>query len=394
MKHQASPSFVPAAIADVGGVRPAAQLSRLLARIPWLFVGMVVAPTLAAAIYFLFIAAPLYVSEAQFVVHTRDSNPTSNLGSKLQSVGVSLGSQSETDAYEVQQYMVSRDAVATLDRELGLRRMLARPEADLLERFPRPFEGTTFENLYRGYKRFVQVGLDSQTEISTLRVRAFRPADAQAMANALLNRGEALVNRLNDRAMADSVAQALRQVSEAEVRLDQVQAELTSFRNHQQLVDPDRTSAAGVEILGKLETDLASLRAERAGLAASTPESPQLPVIDRRIAAYQVQLDLERARQAGEADSLAPKVSEYERLTLERKLAGDAMEAAVAGLESARLDARRQQIFLERVVNPDLPDKAMAPKRLLTVLTVLISSLLLYGIVSLVIAGLREHHQR
>jgi capsular polysaccharide transport system permease protein len=394
MKHQASPSFVPAAIADVDVARPAAQLSRLLARIPWLFVGMVVAPTFAAAIYFLFIAAPLYVSEAQFVVHTRDSNPAGNLGSKLQSVGVSLGSQSETDAYEVQQYMVSRDAVATLNRELDLRRMLARPEADFLERFPRLFEGTTFENLYRGYKRFVKVGLDSQTEISTLRVSAFRPADAQVLANALLNRGEALVNRLNDRAMADSVAQAQRQVSESEVRLDQVQAELTSFRNHQQLVDPDRTSAAGVEILGKLETDLASLRAERAGLAASTPESPQLPVIDRRIAAYQVQLDLERARQAGEADSLAPKVSEYERLTLERKLAGDAMEAAVAGLESARLDARRQQIFLERVVNPDLPDKAMAPKRLLTVLTVLISTLLLYAIVSLVIAGLREHHQR
>ena len=392
MKHEAPPSFLSVAVSDAPATRRPA-IGAWLRRVPWLFMAMVVAPTLIAAVYFLLIAAPLYVSEAQFVVHERNSTPMSSLGSKLQSVGVSLGSESETDAYEIQEYMVSRDAVARLERTLGLRRLLDRPESDFLERFPRPFEGQTFENLFHSYKRFVTVGLDPQTDISTLRVKAFRPGDAQVMANALLNAGEDLVNRLNDRAMADAVAQAERQMTEAQVKLSQVQAEMTAFRNNEQLVDPTRTAVVGLELLGKLETDLDSLRAERAGIAASSPESPQLPVLDRRIVAYAAQLDSERLRQAGETTSLAPKVSEYERLTLDQKLAADTLEAAVAGLETARLDARRQQLFLERVVNPDLPDKATQPRRWLTVLIVLVSSLLAYGVVSLMIAGLREHRQ-
>ena len=393
MKHQATPTFVPAGVTGFDGARPQRGLSVLLARVPWLFFGIVIVPTTLAAIYFFFIAAPLYVSEARFVVHSRNSSPVSNLGSKLQSVGVSLGSESETDAYEVQEYMVSRDGLAAVSRRLDIRRILARPEADFLARFPRPFEGTTFENLFRGYKRFIKVGLDNQTEISVLRVKAFRPGDAQILANALLDEGEALVNRLNERAMQDAVAQAQRQLFEAQAQLNSVQARMNAFRNREQVVDPERASAAGVEMLSKLEVDLASLRAERAGLAASTPQSPQLPVLDRRIAAYATQLDLERARQAGEADSLAPKLGEYEQLTLERKLDSEALEVAVASLESARLDARRQQLFIERVVSPDLPDKATQPRRGLTVLIVLISSLILYGIVSLVVAGLKEHHQ-
>jgi capsular polysaccharide transport system permease protein len=392
MKHEASPSFLGPPVGLPGDRRPLG-FAAWPRRLPWLFLILVAAPTLLAACYYLVLAAPLYVSEAEFVVHSQSSSPMGSLGTKLESVGVSLGSESETDAYEVQKYMVSRDAVARLERTLGLRHLLARPEADFLTRFPRPFEGSSFENLFRSYKRFVKVGLDSQTDISVLRVQAFRPQDAQAIANALLDTGEDLINRLNARAMADAVAQAQRQVVEAQARLDQVQTQMAAFRTQQHLVDPDREAAAGLELLGKLQADLMTLRAERAGVAATSPQSPQLPVLDRRIAAYAAQVDAARTSQAGEAGSLAPKVSAFERMTFERKVASDTLEASVAGLETARLDARRQQLFLERVVNPDLPDKAMQPRRWLTVLIVLISCLLLYGVVSLVIAGLREHRQ-
>ncbi|HEY2051888.1 MAG TPA: chain-length determining protein [Caulobacteraceae bacterium] len=392
MKHQPPPSFLPASAMD-GQRNPAAAKARWLARIPWTFVAIVVVPTSLAALYFLLIAAPLYVSEAQFVVHSRSESGESMLGSKLQSVGISLGSQSETNAYEVQNYMTSRDAVAALDRKDDLRKLLARPEADFITRFPRPFEDESFESLYRHYKHFVSVGLDQETNISTLRVQAFRPHDAEAMANALLAAGEQLVNRLNDRAMADAVAQAQRLVTDNELKLTHIQTELTAFRNKEQVIDPDRTSVAGVELLGKLQADLDSLRAEREGLAAVSPQSPQLPVLDHRITAYAAQLDAEQARQAGETNSLAPKVSNYEEMMLERKIASEALEAAEAGLESARLDARRQQLFIERVVNPDLPDKPIRPRRWITVFMVFVSTLLLYGIVSLVVAGLREHRQ-
>jgi capsular polysaccharide transport system permease protein len=391
MKHIGPPGFHADAQAADQGYRVVA--SPWFKRLPWLFLAVVALPTLAAAIYYFLIAAPLYVSEARFVVRSKTQAPPAALGGLLSSVGVSLGS-GQTDAFEVQEYMVSRDAVADLSRRYGLRALLERSEADFLMRFPRPFEGQSFENLFNNYKRFVTVGYDSLTGISTLRVRGFRSSDAQTMANALLDGGEALVNRLNDREMADAVAQAQREVVESETRGLEAQAMLTEFRNRERMIDPDRASVASLDLLGKLETQLASMRAERAGLAASAPESPQLPVLDKRIAAFSAQLEAERSRTAGEADSLAPMVGEYERLTLERDLAVKTIGAAVANLEAARMEARRKQLYLERIVRPNLPDKAEEPKRLRAVLTVLVASMVAYGTLSLVIAGLREHHQR
>lgn len=366
-------------------------------RVPWIFMGIVVLPTLISAIYFLFIAAPLYVSEAHFVVRSRSEGGPAALGSMLQSVGQSFGvsfGENATDAFEVHSYLVSRNAVDDMERVRALRALLSRPEADFWERFPRPFESHSSESLYKAYRRFVTVGYDSQTGISTLRVQAFRAADAQNLANSLLDGGEALVNRLNERAMADAVAQAQRQVIEAEASGTEAQAQLTAFRDRERLIDPERSSLAGLEIVGKLEGQLATMRAERASLAASAPESPQIPVLDRQIAAFDNQMETERSRNAGEADSLAPKVGEYEKLTLQRDLAVKTLESAVASLESARVEARRKQLYLDRVVSPNLPDRAIRPKRLYDIFIVFAATLVGYGILSLTIAGLREHRQQ
>ena len=66
----------------------------------------------------------------------------------------------------------------------------------------------------------------------------------------------------------------------------------------------------------------------------------------------------------------------------------------MASLEAARAESRRQQIYLERVVDVSLPDRAHYPQRLRAVLIVFISCFLLYSIARLLIAGVREHSQQ
>ncbi len=392
MKYEGPRGFYADAPATVGPGK-SSTIGDWFSRVPWLFLSVVVLPTFVAGVYFFLIAAPQFVSDARFVVRSRNQPPPAALGSVLESVGVSLG-EGETDAYEVHAYMMSRDAVADLSAAHDLRAMLDRPGADFIARYPRPFESRSFESLYKNYKRFVTVGYDSQTGISTLRVKAFRAADAQEIADTLLMDGEALINRLNDRAMADAVTQAGRRVAEAREQSAEAETMLTAFRNHERVIDPDRASVVDLDLAGKLQGQISTLRAERAGLAASAPESPQLPVLDRRIGAYEAQLEAERTRGAGQADSLAPKIGEYERLTLERDIAVKSLESAVASLEAARVEARSKQLYLERVVPPNIPDRAEQPRRLTSVLTVLISALVAYAIISLVSAGFREHRQQ
>ncbi|MHB8530312.1 MAG: chain-length determining protein [Caulobacteraceae bacterium] len=376
--------------ADLQTPPPVAEWKLLLRRIPPLFLAVVVAPILAGAVYYLLIASPMYVSEARFIVRAPTQPQTVGLGCILQGVGIG---QTEDQAFAVHEYIMSRDAIQDLQQRHNLRAVLARPGADFLERFPRPLESSSNEELYHAYPRFVKVGHDSTTGVSTLRVSLFRPADAQAVAAALLDGGEALVNRLNDRAAHDAVAESGKQVIEAEAAVGVAQRALTDFRNREHLIDPAKSSAADLELMTKLAGDLATLQAERSGLAATAPQDPQLPGLDSRIKGYERQIDAQNARMAGESGSLAPKISAYEQLVLQRDFAEKLLASATTSLESAREDARRKRLYLERVVNPNLPDAPLLPHRFASIGLIAVSALLAYGMIVLIGAGLKEHRQ-
>ena len=55
--------------------------------------------------------------------------------------------------YAVNEYVVSRDAVDLLVRDHNLRAILARPEADIFNRFPNFFSRDNKEQLYRRFRR-------------------------------------------------------------------------------------------------------------------------------------------------------------------------------------------------------------------------------------------------
>lgn len=358
-------------------------------RIPLMFLLVVVAPTLLTAIYYVFIASPRYVSEAQFIVRTADQQQPSSFGVALQGVGLSSAA---TDSFAVHRYIESRDGLRDLQRMMNMPRVLGE-RGDVFSRFPRPWEGRSFEDLYKGFLRFVVVGYDSTTGISTVRVEAFSGEDARDMTVGLLSGGEKLINQLNRRAEADAVEETETTLREAEARVSLAQQQLTAFRNREGVIDPGRTAAEGVSMLGDLLTTLATLRAERAQLAADAPNSPQLQALDSRIRAFASQIETERSKLAGDANSLAQKIGLYEGLVQEREFANRALMTASLAHENAQLDARRKQLYLERIVAPNLPDKPTEPKRFLAILTVLLSTLVAYGIGWLIWAGVREHSQ-
>jgi capsular polysaccharide transport system permease protein len=371
------------------GESPVERVRSLIASAP-LFIAVVVVPVVVSAIYFLLLASPIYISEARFIVRAPNEPQPAALSSVLQTTGLAQGA---TDAYAVHDYMLSRDAMTELARRHDLRAALGRPGSDFIKRFPRPFEKASNEHLFRAYKRFVSVGYDATTGVSTLRVEAFDPNDARRLAGALLDGGEQVINQLNDQAEQDAITRARQEVIGARLRVTEVQREMAGFRSRERLIDPLRSSNANLDLVSRLGGELASLRAERAGLAAAAPQSPQLPALDDRIRAYEREIENERSKAAGESNSLAPKISQYERLVLERDFAGETLTASLKSLETARLDAARKRLYLQRVVNPSLPDTAMAPHRWRSLLIVLLTSLLAYGALVLIRAGLREHQQ-
>ena len=68
-----------------------------------------------------------------------------------------------------------------------------------------------------------------------------------------------------------------------------------------------------------------------------------------------------------------------------------ALASAFTSLEAARIEAQRQQLYLETIAQPNLADYPLYPKRIVSFGMVLASCLLVYGIAWLLVASAREH---
>lgn len=352
----------------------------------WAIVGL---PTLIAGVYFFAIASDLYVSEVKFVVRGPSKTPVSALSAMLSSAA---GSAVSEDTFAVHDYLMSRDAVRRLERENELRTLLGRPEGDLLTRFPGVwYWRKDFEALYQAYARFVSVEVDSTSGVSTLEVKAYRPEDAQRMARALMNFSEQLVNALNERSRHDALAVFQREVDTTEARIAKIQTELTAYRVKEKMLDPKSASVGPLELLAQMNTQLAAAKGRLAEIIKDSPSSPQIRLYRTRIASLERLIGEEGSKIAGNGNSVATAVGEYERLDVQRLLAQKQLASAFTSLEAARLEAQRQQLYLETIAQPNLADYPLYPKRLLSFATVVVSCLLAYGIAWLLVASVREH---
>ncbi len=350
---------------------------------------IVLLPTALVATYYYLIAADQYQSEAHFVVRTSDAPAAapSGLSQALTMVG---GTSSERDAMLIADYLESHDAVDALQSKVGLSQKFRRPEADVLSRlwFPNP----TPEQLQKYFEGKVDVDVSSETGITTLKVRSFRPEDSYRIIQELLKLGEGRVNTLNQRNYANAITMAQRRVQEAETNLSQVQRQITQFRRSEQDFNPQVTGLSRTGMVSDLQGQLAVAKAQEASMAAAvSANSPQLVALRRRVAALSRQVAAEGAKLSQGPGNVATGMGAYEGIKVRQEMAGKQLEIASAGLQRAQDDVRRQQLFVVPVVDPNMPVKALYPKRTKNVITALLALMLIYGIGWLITAGVKEH---
>src|SRR5215469_3625958 len=186
----------------------------------WAIVGL---PTLVAGVYYFAIASDLYLSEAKFIVRSPKQVQTSSIGALIQSTGLA---RAVDDTAVVEDFIMSRDAVRKLEQQNELRAVFGRSEGDFVTRFPGILMRSDFEALFRRYDLFVSVETDHTSGVTALRVKAYRPEDAQKIATTLLGYGEQLVNELNERAREDALGTARREVDRAQERVSLIQSQL------------------------------------------------------------------------------------------------------------------------------------------------------------------------
>lgn len=363
-------------------------MTAFMPRINRLFLACVVVPTVAATVYFGFIASDVYISESHFVVRSPQKPAQTGLGAILQGAGFA---RSQDDTYTVHDFMRSRDALDALSKMENIEGAYSKSSISIFDRFNGWGLDGSFENLFKYYQDRISLDLDTSSSISTLRVSAYSSSDAVAINRALLTMGEKLINDLNARGREDLIRFAENEVNDARENTKAASAALALFRNKHGVFDPDRQSALQLQMIYKLQDELIIAKTQLDQVVMLTPKNPQIDALRSRVETIQREIDKSMSSVSGHNASLASKASQYESLVLVRAFADKQLATALTLRDQAINEAARKQLYLERIVQPNTPDYPLEPRRVRSIFTALILSLVFWGVVTYLVAGIREH---
>lgn len=361
-----------------------------LRRNPWFVVGVIL-PVLLSSMYFFGIASDQYVSESRFVIKAPNqrSAQTTSFANLIQSTGLSSGQEQSNQVID---FVRSRSALETLEKKLNIKQTYSRSGIDFLSRFPRFWEDEAFEDLFDYYKDKIAISRDSDTGLVVLRTVAFSPKEAAAINELLLQQSEMLVNQLNENARNKAISEAENRVVEAQARVNAALKAVSDYRSQARLVEPLKEATGVVEIANRLIVERAALEAQLSTVRQVTPDHPSIPVLREQIASLTREIERQNSRLVGSGtNTISRKLPDYEALVLEQELASQLLVLSQTSLEQARTEALKQQFYLERVVEPNVPDLPEYPKGLKTVLTILGFALCLYFIIWMFVVGILEH---
>ena len=292
------------------------------------FAIIVVIPTTMAILYFGLLASNVYVTESTFVLHSVvQPSASTGISSFLKGSGISGLNPADENLAAVTAFITSRDAMRELDEKLDLKKQWSQWWIDPIQKFGTFSIRKKYEYLYPYYKRHVTAEMEKESNLCSLTVRGFSAEQSLKINELLLQAAERLVNQLNERARQNMIDYAMREVEAAQKMVKEASDKMTD----------------------------------------------------------------QASKVAYDNGPLAVKDAQYQQLVMDREFAKEQLASAMSSLQNARNQAIRQDLYLEVVSKPNLPDVAMEPKRLHDILSVLAVTLLLWGGWTLFIAGVKEH---
>jgi capsular polysaccharide transport system permease protein len=283
----------------------------------------------------------------------------------------------------------------TLDKAYNLKSIYGNHQIDIFNRFGGllyPF--THNVELHRYYQSKVSDSIDSTSNISKLTIRAYSAADAQKINAFLLQKSQNLINQLNTDARQKAVLYAQNQVSIAKQNLRNATISLAQYRNAQKIYSPPDQSALQLSMVAKLQDQLLASKSQLELIRSRAPNNPQISSLESNVHLLENQINEQTGKVSGSSQSMASKDVKYTGLQVDQVIAQKLLEAAVATFEQAKITSQKQEFYLETISQPNLPDASQEPKRFQNILATLLVSLIVWGVLTIVIAGVREHHDR
>jgi len=346
----------------------------------------VVACFAIAVIYFAFIASDRYVSRADIVVKQADQ--IKMLPDALSMLG--LGGSNHEDVLIIQDYLKSTDLLNKLDKELDLKAHFQSPAVDYFSRLP---SDVSQEDFLKYYREHLTLRLDDISGVLTIELQAFDPAYGQKVVGVMLKESEGFINKLGHQVALEQLAFVEKEVDRAYQRVQAEKAKVLEFQNTHHLISPESTSTARMGVVSQIEALLAQQQAQLKQLQSyMKATAPGVVSVQARVDALTEQLAQEQARLTGaDKNAMNEVTASYMDVQTQASLAADLYKTGLVSLEQARMEAYRKLKHLLVISQPTLAEEAEYPRRLYNLATIGVLLCLLYGLIVMGLATLREH---
>lgn len=358
-------------------------------RTPWMllsFLLMVIAPFLAALVYFAFIASDQYTAEARFAVRSMADDGSEE---KLDT-GIMNMKSTPQDAYVVASFIHSSEMLKRLDGKIDYRAIFQHPEADFLARFD---PSDSAEVFLKYWVKHVSVYIDGPSGIVTLKVQTFTPEDSVNLAKAILDESEKLVNELTVRAREDMMSSFRKEVERTDQIYQEALGKLKKFQQDSGLLSPtEQARQKGLLLTGLLASKLeleSQLSVIREAKKTDSPRYRQLVLAQKSLAQ---QIDDIGGQLTGNTDaSLAKVITDFSAVETDRLVAEKLYEGARRNYDQALAATMRKALYLTIFVHPALPEDALYPRRLLSPIFIFLGFLVAWSTLTLVWASVEDH---
>ncbi len=339
-----------------------------------------------SSIYVLFIKSELYESYSNIVIK--------NLNTKTASFGsfsFLLPSSSNTqDVYIIQTYLSSFDELNKLNKKFHLKEHYSSSKVDILDRL-KPW--STKEDFLKLYLKRLEYIYDDKTGIIKIGFLHTNPKTAYEIVKELINDANNQLNYYNKLIAKKQLKFIKEEVEKNKKALEESIKKLEEFQNKHILLDPTQTAAAEFTLLSNLKAALIEKEAKLNELSQyMNPKSFEIIRLKSEIKNLKATISkIKKALANPKNKALNVYIFEFERLKGLVELNKDLYKQSLIQLEQLKAEINKNSKILLEITKPVIPQGYKYPEKLKDIITIGLVLFLLYGIISLIQAIIKEH---
>uniref|UniRef100_UPI0011A1A1EB capsule biosynthesis protein n=1 Tax=Yersinia massiliensis TaxID=419257 RepID=UPI0011A1A1EB len=280
--------------------------------------------------------------------------------------------------------------LGVLDKQLNFRQAFGQSGWDFFYHLP---SNATREQFLNYYRDRISVAYDDKTGLLTIGTQGFSAEFAQQFNQAILKESERFINEISHHIAREQLQFAENEMQAARKRLNSSKAELLSYQNSNNVLDPEAQALAATNLVNTLVSQRIQMEAELRNLMTYLREdAPQVVSAKNALKSLSTQIDNEKSKiTAPDGHKLNRMAVDFEEIKAKVLFDTDIYKLTLTSIEKTRVDAARKLKMLSTISSPQLPQEAKFPNRLYLIISWLLVCGLLFGTVKLLLAVIDDH---